>query len=118
MVVLVVGPGHAWRLPVVTTLQRGGYATIEANDGFEALQAVIDNRIDLMISGDEMKGLTGREMIGVIKRHEAIVRCILVSEAPDGADGLPEGVGFLEVPFEPEDLLSKIKGILSKTKAA
>jgi CheY-like chemotaxis protein len=115
-VVLVVGTGHAWRLPVVTALQRGGYATLEASDGFEALQAVIDNRIDLVISGDEMKGLTGREMIGIIKRHEAIVRCILVSESPDGAEGLPEGVEFLGVPFDPEDLLGKVKGHLVPDK--
>jgi CheY-like chemotaxis protein len=110
MVVLVVGPGHAWRLPVVTALQGGGYATLEANDGFEALQAVIDNRIGLIVAGDEMKGLTGREMIGVIKRHEAIVRCLLISESPNGADDLPEGVEFLGAPFRPEELLGKVKG--------
>jgi DNA-binding response OmpR family regulator len=110
IVVLVVGPGQAWRLPLVTALQRGGYATLEAGDGFEALQALIDNRIDLIISGDEMKGLSGREMIGIVKRHEAIVRCILVSESPDGAEGLPEGAEFLGAPFGPEELLGKVKG--------
>lgn len=116
-VVIVVGPGRAWRLSVVTALQRDGYVTLEANDGFGALQSAMDNRIDLLISGDEMEGLTGREMIGVIRRHDAIPHCILISESPEGAAGLPDHVEFVGAPFETEELLSKARGRIADRRA-
>jgi CheY-like chemotaxis protein len=109
-VVLVVGRSAAWRQPMIMVLQRCGYVTLEASDGFEALQAAIDNRIDLLVSGDEMAGLSGRELVGIIKRHDAIARCILISESPAEADGLPENVEFLGAPFGPEEFLGKVMG--------
>lgn len=108
-VVIVVGPRRAWRQSLVTALQRDGYVTLEANDGFGALQSAIDNRIDLLISGDEMEGLNGRDTIGVISRHDVIPHCILISESPDGAAGLPENVDFLGAPFRTEELLCKAR---------
>jgi CheY-like chemotaxis protein len=109
-VVLVVGESHEWRLPVVTILQRGGYVTLEATNGFEALQTAISNCIDLLISDDEMAGLSGRELIGIVRRHGAIARCILVSNAPEDAQGLPENTEVLAAPFQPDELLGRVRG--------
>jgi CheY-like chemotaxis protein len=108
VVVLVVGRGHAWRLPLVTAIQRGGYVTLEANDGFEALLSATENHIDVLISGDEMVDLSGREVIGIIRRHNAIVRCLLISDS-QGGGGLPENVEVLGAPFKAEELLCRIR---------
>jgi CheY-like chemotaxis protein len=115
VVVLVVGRGHAWRLSVVTAIQHGGYVTLEANDGFEALLRATENHIDLLISGDDMVDLSGREVIGIIRRHNAIIRCILISESPQGTDRLPENVEFLGSPFEAKDLLCKIREVNTRS---
>jgi CheY-like chemotaxis protein len=106
-VALVVGPCHEWRLPVVTALQRGGYLTLEASNGFEALVSAIDSHIDLLISGDEMVDLSGGELIEIIRRHNAIAHCILISASGEGAGGLPGNVEFLVALFEEEGLLHK-----------
>ena len=119
IVVLVVGRGRAWRLPVVTAIQRGGsgYVTLEANDGFEALLSATENHIDLLISGDEMADLSGREVIGIIRRHNAVVRCLLISESPAEAACLPENVEFLGSPFQPDDLLRKLRAIYPDSRS-
>ncbi|MDQ1473933.1 MAG: Response regulator receiver domain [Bryobacterales bacterium] len=78
-VVLVVGPGSR-RLPLIAALQRNGYETLEAQDGFGALQMAIDRNVDLLITDDEMPGLTGRELIGIMRKHRAVGNCLLISD--------------------------------------
>jgi two-component system, chemotaxis family, chemotaxis protein CheY len=111
-VVLITGLGSSRRLPLIAALQLHGYETLEAECGFEALQRTIDSNVDLLITDDEMPGLTGRELIGIVRRHRAVGHCLLISDSDqipgdaeftDGKAG-----GFLVAPFEPEQLLLKI----------
>jgi DNA-binding NtrC family response regulator len=113
-VVLVVGLGRSRRLPLIAALQRDGYETLEARDGFEALQMAIDREVGVLVTDDAMPGLTGRELIGLVRKHRAAGHCLLVSDPcqiPGGytefADGKPS---FLVSPFDPEQLLLKIQG--------
>src|SRR5471030_1359670 len=105
-VVLITGLGGARRLPLIAALQRHGYETLEAECGFEALQRMIDNNVDVLITDDEMPGLTGRELIGIVRKHGAVGHCLLISDL----DQIP-GDGFLVAPFEPEQLLLKIRAV-------
>jgi two-component system chemotaxis response regulator CheY len=110
-VVLITGLGSR-RLPLIAALQRHGYETLEAECGFEALQRTIDRNVDLLITDDEMPGLTGRELIGIVRRHGAVGHCLLISDsvavgAGESTDG--KAGGFLVAPFEPEQLLLKIR---------
>jgi CheY-like chemotaxis protein len=113
-VVLVVGLGHSRRLPLIAALQRDCYETLEARDGFEALQMAIDREVDVLVTDDAMPGLTGRELIGLVRKHRAARHCLLVSDPcqilggyTEFDDGKPS---FLVSPFDPEQLLLKIQG--------
>jgi CheY-like chemotaxis protein len=78
-VVLVVGLGSR-RRPLIAALERDGYETLEAQDGFGALQMAIDRDVDVLITDDEMPGLTGCELIGIVRRHGAVGHCLLLSD--------------------------------------
>src|SRR5450432_2833963 len=113
-VVLITGLGGARRLPLIAALQRHGYETLEAECGFEALQMMIDNNVDVLITDDEMPGLTGRELIGIVRRHSAVGHCLLISDSVAvGAAEFTDGKagGFMVAPFEPEQLLLKIRAL-------
>jgi two-component system, chemotaxis family, chemotaxis protein CheY len=116
-VVLVVGLGSCRRQPLIAVLQRHGYETLEAQDGFEALQTAIGHQVDVLITDDEMPGLTGRELIGIVRKHRAISHCLLVSDSdqtPTGYTEFIEGKGsFMVARFEPEKLLVKIRDVFS-----
>jgi CheY-like chemotaxis protein len=94
-VVLIAGLGRKRGLPLIAGLQSHGYETLEAQDGFEALQTAIDRAVDVLIADDEMPGLTGRELIGIVRKHRAIRHCLLISDS--------------SMPFEPGQLLVKIR---------
>jgi CheY-like chemotaxis protein len=116
-VVLVVGLGRSRRLPLIAALQRHGYETLEAGDGFEALQTMTDSDVDVLITDDEMPGLTGRELIGIVRKHRAIGHCLLISDADQTPGGYTEftdvKASFMVARFEPEQLLVKICQVLS-----
>jgi CheY-like chemotaxis protein len=113
-VVLIAGLGTSRRLLLINALQRHGYETIEAQDGFEALQTAIDRSIDVLIADDEMPGLTGRELIGIVRKHKAIGHCLLTSAGDKITIGdtayTDMNAPFVMAPFEPERLLTKIDG--------
>jgi DNA-binding response OmpR family regulator len=116
-VVLITGLGLSRRLPLIAALQRHGYETLEAECGFEALQMTIDRDVDILITDDEMPGLTGRELIGIVRKHGAVSHCLLISDSDqilaagdaEFTDG--KASGFLVAPFEPEQLLLKIRAV-------
>jgi CheY-like chemotaxis protein len=112
-VVLIAGLGYSRRLPLVAVLQRQGYDTLEAEDGFEALQTVVDRDVDVLITEDEMPGLTGRELIRVVRRHRAIGNCLLIADSnrvPVVDTAVSDGkVCVLVSPIELEQLLNKIR---------
>jgi two-component system chemotaxis response regulator CheY len=114
-VVLIAGLGHSRRLPLIAALQHHGYETLEAEDGFEALQTAIDRDVDVLITEDEMPGLTGRELIGIVRKHRAIGHCLLISDSdriPFGDTAFTDGkASFMVAPLEPEQLLSKIREV-------
>jgi CheY-like chemotaxis protein len=80
-VALVVGRDDSRRLPLIALFQSRGYETLEAQDAFGALQMAIDHHVDVLITDSEMPGLTGRELIGIVRKHRAI-HCLLLV-APD-----------------------------------
>jgi CheY-like chemotaxis protein len=93
-VVLVVGLGSR-RRPLIAALECHGYETLEAQDGFGALQMAIDRDVDVLITDDEMPGLTGSELIGIVRKHGAVGHCLLLSD--------------LGSPFDPEQVLLKVR---------
>jgi CheY-like chemotaxis protein len=111
LVVLVAGLGRPRRLVLIASLRLHGYRTLEAEDGFEALQVVIGGPVDVLIAEEEMPGLTGRELIEVIRKHGAVRHFLLVSDAPQSHATGP-GQDILVAPFDPDQLLLRLQEAL------
>src|SRR5207244_105322 len=85
-----------------------GYAVVEAADGEEALAAVAEQRVDIVVTDLIMPGLSGRELAERVTARWPGVRVLFISGYTDDAlfrfATLPPGQAFLQKPFTPDVL--------------
>ncbi len=100
-------------------LNSAGYETIEAADGYEALNLAREEKPDLIILDIMMPQLSGWEVMLKMKNDEEISSIpILISTAKEETkplfrEQLGTGVeGFLSKPYRAETMLSEVKKIL------
>ncbi len=91
---------------------------IEAQDGKDALDKLMEHRIDLIVSGINMPKVNGLELLKALKNHSALKSIpfvVLTSETEDDmfkqcmASGADD---FIKKPFTGDDLIIKIQSIL------
>jgi len=95
---------------------QGGYATLEAESGAEALQLAEANCVNLLVTDVEMPGMSGPELVSVLKQRRLIERSLLVTGNADAIDhlhGLHGSIPLLAKPFNATQLLEKVYGILN-----
>jgi CheY-like chemotaxis protein len=109
--VLVVDDEPAIRDIVAALLEDEGYVVRRANDGMEALAAVEDNRIDLVLSDVIMPGLDGASLARKLRRRGDGIPVVLMSAVYAEVD-LP-GVRFVPKPFEIDRLLGAVASALA-----
>jgi two-component system, cell cycle sensor histidine kinase and response regulator CckA len=118
-VILLVEDEPAVQLLERRVLEMGRYEVLVASSGEEAL-AVLDRYggpIDLLVTDVVMPGMTGRELATSINRRRPGLKALFLSGyTPD--EVLRQGVRaeeahFLQKPFTPSSLLSKVREILS-----
>jgi CheY-like chemotaxis protein len=109
--VLVVDDEPAIRDIVATLLEDEGYVVRRANDGMEALAAVDDTRIDLVLSDVIMPGLDGASLARKLRRRGDGIPVVLMSAVYAEVD-LP-GVRFVPKPFEIDRLLGTVASALA-----
>ncbi len=68
-----------------------GYAVRNASDGFSALAAIRDEIPDLILSDLNMPGMSGFELLSVVRRRFPSIRVIAMSSGFPGTD-IPHGV--------------------------
>jgi len=104
-------------------LRRSGFKVTAVDCGKEALKKIteiMENResLDLLIIDIQMPGLTGFEIIEEIERRNFFIPVLVVSgyKYNDKLNGLVQKtcVGYLEKPFEPDELLYQIELVLEK----
>jgi CheY-like chemotaxis protein len=78
-VLVVDDDGAAWASARVV-LSEAGYAVTEVQNGRQALQRVMANPPDLLITGIFMQDVDGIELIAAVKRSHPAVRIIAVSD--------------------------------------
>jgi len=110
--VLVVEDDAALRAAVIATLEVAGWHCHEADDGGVAERMLEDVRVDVVVSDLQMAPVDGFELLKRIRRAKPDLPVMLmtahgtveraVSAMRDGA------VDFLEKPFEPEVLVTKL----------
>ena len=119
--ILLVDDEEGFRFAAGVALRRAGYRVEEATDGKEALRMILSARdagdpFRLVVTDIRMPVMSGIDLIGAIREHGVgtalcAITCFgdraLVSEL--AGKGCTE---YLEKPFEPEDLIQRIRSIL------
>ena len=98
-------------------LSRYGYRVLEAGDGNEALRVAgaHEGPIDLLLTDVVMPGMSGAELA---ERFHALRPEAPVLYASGYADeavmrlGIRDGVPFLQKPFEPDDLVRRVRELV------
>jgi CheY-like chemotaxis protein len=120
--ILLVDDEEGFRFAAVVALRRAGYRVEEAMDGKEALRKSLSARdagdpFHLVVTDIRMPVMSGIELIDALRERGVdaslcAITCFgdqaLVSEL--AGKGCPD---YLEKPFEPGDLLSRVERILA-----
>jgi two-component system response regulator ResD len=108
--------------PVITDvvsryLERAGYATRSAADGFEALSLAGEQRPDLVVLDLMLPGLDGLEVMRELQDRQP-TRVILLTargEASDRIAGLQRGADdYVVKPFSPAELVARVDAVLRR----
>jgi DNA-binding response OmpR family regulator len=101
-------------------LERSGYTVLVARDGEQALALVEDNKPDVIILDVLMPKLDGREVLRQLRKQgdwTPILLLTQVGEAVERAMALEEGADdYLNKPFDPHELVARIRAVLRRAK--
>ncbi|BAN69762.1 response regulator [endosymbiont of unidentified scaly snail isolate Monju] len=118
--VLVIDDSKTIRRTAETLLKKVGCEVLTANDGFEALSVIADNRPDLIFVDIMMPRLDGYQTCALIKHNELYrdVPVIMLS-SKDGLFDRARGriVGsdqYLTKPFSRDELLDAVRQFAKK----
>jgi len=100
---------------VKNILEKEGYKVVTSSNGAEALDMLIENKFDLILIDIMMPTLSGYDLVRLLREKvNHNVPLIYVSVVPR-KDVNMEGIdGFIQKPFNPENLIAAIKKTLSK----
>ena len=90
-----------------------GYAVRNASDGFSALAAIRDEIPDLLLSDLNMPGMSGFELLSIVRRRFPFIRVVAMSSGFAGGS-LPSGIAadaFYQKGTDPIFLLRIVEGI-------
>jgi PAS domain S-box-containing protein len=119
---LVVEDDAAVRSLTRTVLSAHSYSVIEAADADDALRWVAENDhpIDLLLTDVVMPGMSGRVLAQHLELLRPGIKVMYMSGYTDDAvvrHGLMrEEINFLQKPFSPETLASKVRAVLDRKK--
>ncbi len=117
--VLLVEDEEMVRKLAYTVLQRNGYKVLEASSGDEALDVVQGrngNPIHLIVTDVVMPGMSGRQLADRVASLRPEIRILYMSGYTDDAivhhGVLDPGIAYIQKPFTPEALASKVRETL------
>ncbi|MBN9523350.1 response regulator, partial [bacterium] len=113
---LVVDDEMFVREVVASTLEDLGYVPLLAGDGLSGLDLFRANRtaIRVVVLDSVMPGLTGDEVLAVIRAEVPDARVVLISGYTDRRPaGRDERTVFLRKPFRPEELSAAVERVVA-----
>jgi len=117
--IAVIDDSQTVRAAAAAVLERAGATVIEAQDGYDGLAAVVEQKPDLALVDIMMPRLDGLQLTALLKGHSefAELPVVLVSSKDslfDQARGELSGAnGYLVKPFSAEELLAAVGAALS-----
>jgi len=116
--ILIVDDDDRIRILVKQYLQDNNYLVTTAKDAFDAKNKIDLIKFDLIVLDIMMPKKSGLELTGELKKENKVPIILLTAkgETDERVEGLERGADdYLGKPFEPKELLLRIKNILVKT---
>ena len=116
--ILIVDDDDRIRELVKQYLQDNNYLITTAKDAFDAKNKINLIKFDLIVLDIMMPKKSGLELTGELKKENKVPIILLTAkgETDERVEGLERGADdYLGKPFEPKELLLRIKNILAKT---
>jgi DNA-binding response OmpR family regulator len=116
-VALLVDDDDSVRAYVRAALEGAGWGVLSAADAEAALAVLAPGgAVDLLVTDLGLPGAGGRELAARVRAARPGVRVLFVSGAADdeASDGPGDGADFLQKPFTPAELLSRIRHVLAQ----
>ena len=116
--ILIVDDDDRIRVLVKQYLQDNNYLITTAKDAFDAKNKIDLIKFDLIVLDIMMPKKSGLELTGELKKENKVPIILLTAkgETDERVEGLERGADdYLGKPFEPKELLLRIKNILAKT---
>jgi DNA-binding response OmpR family regulator len=120
-IILVVDDEATIREVVCRYLERDGFQVLEAPDGFNALDMIVDNPPDLIILDLMLPGIDGLTITRQIRQHSQrssipIIMLTAKGETNDRIRGLDLGADdYIAKPFSPREVVSRVNAVLRRT---
>jgi DNA-binding response OmpR family regulator len=100
---------------VCAYLQRAGYETRVARDGFAALDAVTERAPDLIVLDLMLPGLDGLEVMRRVREKSAVILLTAKGAEADRVTGLRLGADdYVVKPFSPAELVARVDAVLRR----
>lgn len=100
-----------------TILKQAGYSVLTAPNtaALRELVGTHPGKVDLLLTDVVMPGLSGPELVKVVKKRWPDIRVLYMSGyADDDIEDLDHDAGFLQKPFTPSELTAKIAEVLGR----
>ncbi|TCS82476.1 response regulator transcription factor [Tepidibacillus fermentans] len=119
--ILVVDDESKIRDMVSSYLINEGYVTIEASNGYEVIDQIKQNEIDLILLDIMMPGIDGYQTLREVRQMNKKIPVILLTAKSDEVDkllGLEMGADdYITKPFSLRELLARMKAVLRRTSS-
>jgi hypothetical protein len=117
--VLLVEDEEIVRGMLATVLKSAGYELILAESAQQATERFFERRgeIDVLVTDVVMPGMGGRELAGLVRSIRPATKVLLISgyakESTDSEGERQDDFDFIQKPFSPTELLSRLKLMLA-----
>ena len=118
--ILVVDDNKEIVYSISELLKYEGYNTVKAYDGMEALKALEENRIDLILLDVMMPKMNGLSALMKLREryHIPVIILSAKTEESDKVSGLMLGADdYVEKPYNPAELTARVKAHLRRYHA-